>query len=210
MQGVYFDLNHSGAYYNAIMNYARITPPEIKTNYVDIPGGDASLDLTESVGGIRLKSGKVNFKFTFIGGRADAAKMISDIHGMRKKITLDRDMDYELAGRIEVTTSQLENNLYVVEATATVDPYKVQKKITVHTEVLGNRKDIVIVNSRKPVMPKITVTGEAYIVHDSIKYKMQNGIYEIPEITFYGGINRLTVYGNGTITFEYRKGEIIC
>ena len=43
--------------YGAIMNYARITPPAVKENYVDIPGGDSSLDLTETVGTLFIMTG---------------------------------------------------------------------------------------------------------------------------------------------------------
>lgn len=39
MKGAKFGNKHSKADYNAIMNYARITPPSMKENYVDIAGG---------------------------------------------------------------------------------------------------------------------------------------------------------------------------
>ena len=50
--------------YGAIMNYARISPASVKENYVDIAGGDSSIDLTEAVGGVVYDDGEIEFKFT--------------------------------------------------------------------------------------------------------------------------------------------------
>ena len=45
--------------YGAVMNYARITPPAVKENYVDIAGGDSDIDLTEAVGGVAFGDGRI-------------------------------------------------------------------------------------------------------------------------------------------------------
>ena len=40
------------------------TPPDVKTNYIDIPGGNGSLDLTEALTGYPLysnRTGSLNF-----------------------------------------------------------------------------------------------------------------------------------------------------
>jgi hypothetical protein len=50
--------------YEAIMNYARIIPPSVKENYVNIAGGDSAIDLTEAVGGVVYDDGEIDFKFT--------------------------------------------------------------------------------------------------------------------------------------------------
>ena len=210
MDGVIFDLKHSYDYYNAIMNYCRITPPEVKTNYIDIPGSDSSIDITESISGIRMSDGEINFKFTFLNGVEDARKMINDLHGKRKTITLDSDIRFEMDGRITITRAEIEKNYYVVEAVAKVKPYKTEKLLTIHEENVDGKKEIILNNTRKPVVPIITVEGNINLLFDNVKYKLINGTYQIPEITMYDGINRFIVYGNGKIRFEYKKGEIIC
>ena len=52
LEGAIFGNRYSRDDYGAVMNYARITPPAVKENYVDIAGGDSSIDLTEAVGGL--------------------------------------------------------------------------------------------------------------------------------------------------------------
>ena len=42
MDGAIFGNKHSKEDYGAVMNYARVTPPSVKENYVDIAGGDSS------------------------------------------------------------------------------------------------------------------------------------------------------------------------
>ena len=46
MDGAKFGDRLSYENYEAIMNYARILPPSVKENYVDIAGGNSSIDLT--------------------------------------------------------------------------------------------------------------------------------------------------------------------
>ena len=43
MHGAAFGEKRSGDY-GAVMNYARVTPPAVKENYVDIAGGDSAID----------------------------------------------------------------------------------------------------------------------------------------------------------------------
>lgn len=209
MHGAIFDLKNTFDDYKAIMNYARITPPEIKENYVDIAGGDSSIDLTEAVGGVRFNDGKIEFMFTF-NDTESKDEMKNDLHGKRMKITLERDPEYFYDGRLSFTKEERNGSLYVLYMSATVKPYKYEKNMTIHRETLsGNEKEIIIPNSRMPVMPRITVTGNVFLMYDGIGYAMQSGTYEIAEVTFYEGYNRMKVSGNGTIQFEYRKGRII-
>ena len=58
-------------------------------------------------------------------------------------------------------------------------------------------------------MPLIIVKGDVNISYDGISFLLKTGVYEIPEITFRDGINRLKVSGSGNIRLEYRKGRLI-
>ena len=62
-KGIYFDDIHSYFDLNLILAPFVPTPAEPKTNYIDITGGDGSLDLTEGLGEVKYKDR--NFTFTF-------------------------------------------------------------------------------------------------------------------------------------------------
>lgn len=208
MHGAIFGDKRTKEDYGAVMNYARVTPPSVKENYVDIAGGNSSIDLTEAVGGVVFEDGKISFKFTLFDVN-NKEKMKNDLHGKRLKIILEREPEFYYEGRVSFTSEAQTGNIYELCADARVSPYKLENQITVHNEEIRAAKDIIIFNERMPAMPKITVRGIANVGFEGISFALKTGVYEIPEITFYEGINRLKVSGNGSIRLEYRKGRLV-
>lgn len=208
MKGAVFDGKNTKDY-RAIMNYARITPPAVKENYVDIPGGDSSIDLTETVGGIIYNDGLIDFKFTLMDF-LQKENMKNYIHGKRMQIILEREPEFYYDGRVSCSADEWVRGHYELMFAAKVKPYKYENRKIIHTDKVSyGSKEIILYNSRMPVMPRITVDGDIVIIHENTKYSMHTGIYEIPEITLYEGINRIKVSGKGSIKLEYRKGRLI-
>lgn len=208
VQGAIFGNKRSKEDYGAVMNYARITPPSVKENYVDIAGGDSSIDLTEAVGGVVFEDGKISFKFTLFDAESKE-KMKNDLHGKRLKICLEREPEFYYEGRVSVTSENQTGNIYELCIDARVNPYKMEKQITIHDEEVKAAKEIIILNERMPTMPVITARGNININYAGVGFSLKTGTYEIPEITFREGINRLKVSGNGSVRLEYRKGKLI-
>lgn len=208
MQGAFFNDKYSNDY-GSIMNYARVAPAAVKENYVDIAGGDSDIDLTEAVGGVVFEDGQIDFKFTFFDKQAKE-QMKNDLHGRRMKITLEREPEFYYEGRVKCTQDGQNKNLYELCLVAKVKPYKCEKRETVYVETVSNRqKEIILSNSRMPVMPRITVVGKMNLTYENIRYNMQTGVYQVPEITLYEGYNHFNLSGTGTVKFEYRKGQLI-
>ena len=196
--------------YGAILNYARISPASVKENYVDIAGGDSSIDLTEAVGGVVYDDGEIEFKFT-LKDSVKKEKMKNDLHGKRMNIILDRESDFFYDGRVRCTNDEWNKGLYELYFKAKVKPYKNEVREYIHTEIIKSNREqkIYIDNARKPVMPRITVTGSLFVTYDGMKYNFTDGIYQFPEFTFFEGRNCVKIYGNGTIKFEFRRGNLI-
>ncbi len=208
MQGAFFNDRYSGDY-SSIMNYVRITPAPVKENYVDIAGGDSDIDLTEAVGGVVFEDGQIDFRFTFFDRQAKD-RMKNDLHGRRMKIILEREPEFYYEGRVKCTQDSQNKTLFELCLVAKVKPYKCEKRETVYVETVNNRKkEIILSNSRMPVMPRITVTGKVSLTYENIRYSMQTGVYQVPEITLYEGHNHFSLSGAGTVKFEYRKGQLI-
>ncbi|MBO5208075.1 MAG: hypothetical protein J6B68_01885 [Lachnospiraceae bacterium] len=195
--------------YKAIMNYARITPAAIKENYIDIAGGNSSIDLTEAVGGVVFEDGTIEFMFTLIDFDKKES-MKNDLHGKRMQIILEREENFYYDGRVTCTKDEWINGHYELYFTAKVKPYKYEKRETIHIEKVNNtEKEIRLVNSRMPIMPEIKVEGNLYLTYENIRYHLTDGAYQIPEVTLYEGLNRIKVSGIGTIQLTYRKGRLI-
>ena len=96
------------------------TPPEVKTNYVDVPGGHGSLDLTESLtkyptyknrtGSFKfrvmndyMKDGKIIYESNTQGRWAERYSEIMEyLHGKYLYAVLDDDPDWFYKGRFAV------------------------------------------------------------------------------------------------------------
>ena len=208
MDGAKFGDRLSYENYEAIMNYARILPPSVKENYVDIAGGDSSIDLTEAVGGVVYDDGEIEFKFT-LKDRNKKDQMKNDLHGKRMQIVLEREPEFYYDGRIRCTKEEWNKGLYELYFSAKVKPYKYESIYKIHMEDVDGTKEIILQNTRMPTIPQITITGVISLVYEGMKYNMEEGVYQIPEITFFEGRNIINVSGKGSIKFQYRRGQLI-
>ncbi len=101
--GDYHSLTDWGLHLTALPD---ITAPEPKTYYVDIPGGNGSLDLTESLNGVAFYDRTLSFS---LGGKLGYgewtqkySEVLDAIHGKELKLVFDRDSDYYYKGRVTV------------------------------------------------------------------------------------------------------------
>lgn len=207
MQGVIFGNKHSVEDYKSIMNYARITTPTVKENYVDVPGGNSSLDLTEAVAGVSFNDGQISFKFTFTN-EEKRSMMKNDLHGRRLKIILEREPEYYYEGRLLCREGDYTGRIFELYIDARIAPYKQERQMTVHMEEIVSAKEIILLNDRMPTMPTITVDGSIKVTYKNCSYLLTDGTYKIPEITMLDGINILHVEGAGRLKLQYRKGKI--
>lgn len=111
-----------------------VNPPKVKTNYVDIPGSNGSLDLTEAITSEPVYEDRTgNWTFIVVNGYGDWVTRQSDIinflHGKRMKVVLEDDPDYYYEGRLtlETWTSNNDGTWSDVTIGYVLDPYKTHK-----------------------------------------------------------------------------------
>lgn len=130
MRGVMFDNRHSYWDWGLMLKTApKISSPEPKTHYVDIPGAHGSLDLTEALTGkVQYKNRTITLEFISTAGRAEwsavYSAILSELHGQVKKIRLDDDSQHTYTGRVTVGDPVWENETVTLPMTAEVDPHK--------------------------------------------------------------------------------------
>lgn len=115
-----------------------ISPPSQKTNYIDIPGANGSLDMSEILTGYPLFNNREG-SFTFIvlnkqgvyqpyENRKKLAKVAEDImeylHGRSMKMILEDDPLYYYEGRFTVSSVSPEEDFSTIEISYNVGPYK--------------------------------------------------------------------------------------
>lgn len=211
MYGVTFGMKHSQRDFGFIMNSAVVGFPEVKTNYVDIPGGNGSIDLTEATGGVRYGDRIIDFKFTVSGS---AEKKILDfqneLHGTKTKIVLDRDKEYYYLGRCLITEIKfIGEHLYEIGTQAKCNPFKYHNKETVHIVQVDGTKAFFCINDKLPAIPKIEPEGDFIMQHNGESYKLESGkTYRTTDIMFEEKYNRIELTGTGSVKFTYQEGAI--
>ncbi|MCD8158984.1 MAG: hypothetical protein LUD77_08840 [Clostridiales bacterium] len=204
-------------------------PPEVKTNYIDLPGGNGSIDLSESLTGYPVYENRTgSFKFYVMNGYAEWQGRYSDImsylHGQRMKAVLADDPDWYYYGRFSVKGWESGDTWSEIEIGYEVEPYKWYK--TNNTQGYTDAPDVdewydedfILGSNSAPVYPTVTVSRDvtARFVNkergiDSTVI-LTAGTTEMPDWLVYG-TEEFIVYilGTGnrvTISLEFPIGRL--
>lgn len=164
-----------------------VSPPEVKTLYVDIPGADGAMDLTQALtDDVKYRNRKISFEFFVLEARKRWSTIYSEImgylHGQSMQIILDEDPDYYYTGRIQVNAWKSDKKTSTITIEADVEPYKLSRISTTEpwlwdtfnfeTGIITNynampfdsvatpgQRFYCIVTGRKWIVPEFTVTS---------------------------------------------------
>lgn len=214
-KGISFGNIHSYHDLNLILSGSDIPPAEPKETYVDIPGADGTVDLTEAVGEVRYNDRTCKFTFTMAPDDAmtweEKKTEISNLlNGRTAQITLDKDEEYYYIGRCRVDEYLSDKRINQIVITARVRPYKLKQSETILQYPLSiTPKPICIQNARKSVSPYIECTNNNTSVKFGLKsFALKAGTNKVLDIVFVKGDNYLTIAGSGTITFRFQEGDL--
>jgi hypothetical protein len=217
-KGISFDDIHSYKNLNLVLSSVDIPPAMAKTNYIDIVGGDGSLDLTEVHGEVKYNDRDCKFTFTMHpsddltdeGFEKKKTEVSNVLNGMQCKIILDKDSDYYYIGRCTVNEYLSDKRIRQIVVNAKVRPYKFKVEETVVEEELTSEfQSLTLSNGRKSVVPKITCSDDnVNIEFNGNSYIFNAGTHTNLDIQLVYGENIVKVKGEGTIEFRYREGDL--
>lgn len=114
-----------------------VNPPSVKTHYVDIPGADGSIDLTEAISGkaaygnrsgswdfIVVNSGQLVPNSSYGEWYARYTTIMEYLHGKEFRAVLEDDELYYYFGRFTVESWNSEKGNSVLTIKYDVEPYK--------------------------------------------------------------------------------------
>lgn len=215
MNGIWFDNIHSFDDLNLVLSKVSIPPAAVKTNYIDIPGSDGTVDLTEIFGKVTYKDRECEFVFTMLPQYdfEEKKREISNLlNGKRFKITVDKDPDYYWVGRCFVNEYASNKNLHQIVVGATVAPYKLKQEVTKVTIPATNGKRIVVNvwNDRKTTLPTVTYNRRTYIAINGVKAldAASTGITTTLSVALVEGNNELTVEAVEDVIITYQEGAL--
>lgn len=207
------------------------SPPVPKTNFIDIPGRDGSIDLTEALGGVRFEDRYLyielldrDYKLS-VGAAFTRLQRLID--GRRVKVILDKMPSYYYVGRV-IEFSEPDEEGLTATSTVTVeiepyrysiysadepwlwDPFNFYTDMAIDAgsfKVSGTLRKVIYVGMND-VTPTITVDSAMTLEYEGKTYQLEPGATMNYDIRFRGNKeNVLVIKGNGTITIDYRGGQ---
>ena len=216
----YFILEKFNTWYDwrLILTAKSITPPETKTNYIELDGMSGSLDLSEALSGEpTYKDRTITASFwtdagSFKDRDALLKEIITTLHGKKIKIIEPDDPDHYYVGRIKITskTNVLPYAEFAIEATC--EPWRYALEDTVRLVEVDDTippVDVVFRNSGvKTICPTMIVDGNITVSYNGVDYSLNTGSYKISDIKIRQGITIIRVSGDGSVNFMYKEADL--
>ncbi|MCD8206435.1 MAG: phage tail family protein [Bacteroidales bacterium] len=233
--GVSFNGVHSWDDWGLRLKDISIGIPEAKTEYIDVPGMNGSLDLTEAQnGGICYGMRTLQFTFdarncSYVRWAALISLIAGAIEGQDEKIILDIDSGYYYTGRCHVSTSKSNSVLSEIVIECYCQPFKMDVNTSDEPwlwdpfsfvdGMATSTSDISI--SSASAWQAVEINGYMYnetlvivsnnsmtVRYNGTEYAITEGSNYMYEIVLTEGINTLYFMGTGTVTIIHRGGRI--
>lgn len=206
-------------------------PPTVKSNYVDIPGGDGSLDLSTALSGRPLYTNRTgSWSFHVENGFMEWSSLYSDImaylQGQKMQAVLEDDPSFYYEGRFSVNQWKSNPQRSLITIDYNVGPYKkyilsgknwLWDPFNFETGVIRYYKNLIVDGSLKvivmgDVMDTIPVIVSSVsgmkVSFGGTSYTLNKGANQINQIVIQNGENEFRFTGNGTVSIEIVGGRL--
>lgn len=210
-------------------------PPDVKTQYVDIPGAYGSIDLSEALTGYPLYENREGSnEFIVVNDYWDWTTAYSTImnylHGKTMRAVLEDDKDFYYEGRFSVNKWKSDKNWSTIVIDYNVYPFKKEMwsgienwlwdPFNFETGIIRNYKNLQVngsltvrIGARNefvtPIIQATISSGKTLSASfDGTSYELKNGNNVIPEIIIGDVEKSITFSGEGTVSIDYRGGSL--
>lgn len=211
-----------------------VNPPEVKTEYIDIPGADGALDYTEALSGIKYNNREGSWTFYVLNVMANLggsymkwnelySLIMKTVHGKRKRIWLESDPDYYYQGRIFVDQWNSDKDYSKITLKYIIDPWKYPVTTTANRDWLwnelfgntiyygtfdvdGSKHRNLINPTSEAITPSFYCTSSMNVTFVSRKYTLPAGTSS-GQFKIVPGDNFMVFEGNGRVTVDYSTGR---
>lgn len=212
-----------------------ISMPSTRPKFVEIPGMNGSLDLSDILTGFPTfgdRSGSISFYVVndYWPWQVAYETISNYLHGQRMRMILEDDPAYYYEGRFKVDSWQTGADRSTITIGYTVGPFKIAVNsssepwlwdpFSFETGVIRNYRQIAIdgetsidIDGRgQPVSPTLTVTGSLTMSvtrnGETTTFSLVEGTYQAYGFYIYEGPNHITFSGSGTVTIDYREESL--
>lgn len=202
-----------------------VNPPEVKTEYVDIPGANGALDYTEAFG-VRYKNREGSWEFMVMNGYQEWHVLYSEImdylHGKSMRVQLESEPGYFYKGRFFVDSWKSGDHYSTVTIRYIMDPYRYPSDSTEFEDWKWNDLfdliiyygtfDVMGTKYRDLINPKSTSITPAIRCSSPMTVTFNGSTYHLPAgtsklISISPGDNIMVFTGTGRVVVDYSIGS---
>lgn len=189
-----------------------IPMPAVQTNYVQIPGKNGTLDLTEGYGKVCYSDRTITLTlYALSPADAKVSAFVNHVHGKRMNIVFDRDPTFYYTGRITVTAIAKQVGYSTLTVNIVAAPYKLCATITEVSHI--GQGNVILQNMGMPVVPEVTTQQSAtlsFTGYDGIPTVtvLAAGTHLVPEMELQTGNLAVNIQTTGEVVFRYREGAL--
>ena len=212
--GIFFEVNgikkHSYLDFGFLLAPVEIPLPTPKESYVDIEGGDGSLDLTEAYGEIFYDDRQFSITFSCDPREYEfkTKRFLDYIHGRKCKMTFYNDDQYYYVGRLKANKYNSSSGRGQLTLNVRTQPYKLKQIVSVATNTIKGTGVINYLNDRKTTIPTFKASAEMNFVFNDNQYSFSGAETVFPNVLFKHGDNVIKWTGNGIVEVSYQEGAI--
>ena len=213
MSDIRFGSKWARADYGLIVAPYVIPMPEPQMNFVEIPGRDGTLDLSEAFGTVRYTDRIIPLTM-YARAPFDAAisAFAADVHGRRMNVIFDRDPSFYYDARVTLEDVERHSGYCELSLECRARPYKLEHFETTITVLPAGNATVTLTNTRMSVVPVITVSAGMTLTFTiaGVVYtiNLSAGSHVVPSLVLLEGDTEVEILGTGSITFTYRKGAL--
>ena len=198
-------------FHAVIQNSDIVGSPTPNTNYVDVPGGNGHIDLTEALtGDVTYSNRTLTFELAMKTMPSLwpqlTKKIYNALHGKAVQVILDEEPSHYFYGRVTVESSARSQIAGQVNISVDCVPYRYEIEETNVTFTGTGEWQCVLSNDRMWVVPAITATKACSMVYGSSIISLEEGEQKIADFILKEGDTQLYIFGDASLTFRYRKG----
>ena len=206
-------------------------PPPVKSNYIEIPGGDSILDLTTVMAGRPLYNNRTgNWSFIVQNGFKDWSVLYSEImaylHGQKLRAILEDDPDFYYEGRFSVNQWKSDKNWSRIVIDYNVNPYKQYVSgsdkwlwdtfnFTTDTIryyknlIVGGSLSITVIGDMMDTIPVLVSSVDGIeVIYGDVTHTLSRGANQFNDIVVHHGDNQFRFTGNGKVSINIVGGRL--
>lgn len=230
--GIIIGDKHTGRDWGLVCTQVEIESPEQKTQYVEVPGRDGYLDLSEVLTGEphyknrNLKISLIRREQDFRRWHVKASDVTDYCHNIRRKVIFDSDPGYYFDGRLKAESSKNFKGIDCFTISVDAQPYKYERFSSLEPwiwdifsfedGIIRNYKDLrvdgeltlMILGRRMKAVPVFECSSELNLTYRGKTYTLPAGRSKMLDLRIGEGEHFLTFTGSGTVSVDYRGGRL--